>query len=537
MKAMLCFAALACGLLAVPAYGQVCDGVSPVEASGLTSIVVDSGYTGRPLLVTAPPGDTDRIFIVEQNGKIHVKQRGTPAGTHSVYLDLTATVTSVGNEQGLLGMTFAADFATSRLFHVSYTAPGGAGVTTLATYQQSLLNPNKADPVPVATFFTLSQPQSNHNGGNVVIGGDGFLYFGLGDGGGANDSGGGHAACGNGQSDTTLFGKIIRIDPSGSSPNPPDCGTGSYTIPNGNPLADGPGGDCDEIWATGVRNPWRFAFDDNNDDLYIADVGQNCYEEVNWIPGSSTGGENYGWRVMEGAHCFNPANPGNCNSIGVVCAGSPNCNDPSLTIPVLEVPRPGITCSITGGYPYRGCRVSNLQGHYFWGDFCDGEVRSFLMNAGVATMQTNWTSTVDPGGTLLFSLTSFGLDGQGEIYIVDRDGPIRMLIPPLPDFEVSGEGVIDPEYFKLCDVVDWSWEDLALNSMHPIDFYSVYRGTPGGVFDCIHSTTGTTWTGDLTPPGVGQVLAYLVTATNADGDETSGGDGRILNLACAAPPP
>ena len=226
MKAMLCFASLACGLLAVPVYGQVCDGVSPVEASGLTSIIVDSGYTGRPLLVTAPPGDTDRIFVVEQNGRIYVRLRGAPLGTHFLYLDLTATVTSSGNEQGLLGMTFAPDFATSRLFHVSYTAPGGAGVTTLATYQQSAGNPNKADSVPVATFFTLSQPQSNHNGGNVVIGGDGFLYFGLGDGGGANDVGGGHGVCGNGQSLSTLLGKIIRIDPSGSSPNPGHSATG-----------------------------------------------------------------------------------------------------------------------------------------------------------------------------------------------------------------------------------------------------------------------------------------------------------------------
>lgn len=536
MKIRVGFLSIVGLLLAAPFQAAVCDGVSPVEASTLVSVVVENGLTGRPLLVTAPPGDKDRIFIVEQDGFIWVKQRGSALGVRSLYLNVSGLITTAGNEQGLLGMDFAPDFDTSGEFHISYTRPGGSGITNLVTYKQDPDNPNQANPVPVASFFSLVQPQSNHNGGNIQTGSDGFLYFGLGDGGGGNDSGAGHATCGNGQDNTTLLGKLIRIDPTGGSPNAPDCGLGNYTIPDGNPLADGPGGNCDEIWATGLRNPWRWTFDPANNDLYIGDVGQECWEEINYVPGTSTGGENYGWRVMEGPNCFNPSNAFNCNPTGVLCSGSPNCNDPGLTLPVLAVQQAGANCAITGGYVYRGCRITNLQGHYFWGDFCAGNVSSFLISGGVPTAQTDWSASVDPTGTLLFGLTSFGRDGEGEIYIVDRTpGSILKLVPPLSDFEVSGQGVFNSDTFRLSTDANWTWEDLEFNSMHPIAYYSVYQGSPNGVFDCIHSTTSTDWVGDAATPGPGGLFAYLVTAINASAVETSAGAGRTLNPVCAAP--
>lgn len=526
-----------CCLALGPAVADVCDGVSPVEASSLVSVVVETGLTGRPLLVTAPPDDADRIFIVEQDGFIWVKQRGSALGVRSLYLDVSGRITTVNNEQGLLGMAFAPDFDTSGLFYISYTRPGGvAGISVLARYQQDPMNPNLALPMTLGNFFSLPQTEGNHNGGHIEIGSDGYLYFGLGDGGGGNDSGGDHSTCGNGQDTAKLLGSMIRIDPTGTAPNARECGLGTYTIPDGNPLADGVGGDCDEIWASGLRNPWRWTFDPANDDLYIADVGQACWEEVNWVSGASTGGENYGWRSMEGSHCFDPNNSNNCNPLGVICPGAPGCNDASLTLPVWETQQIGFTCSITGGYVYRGCRVNNLQGHYFWGDYCDGQVRSFLISGGVPTMETNWTPTVDPGGAYQFDLTSFGRDAQGEVYVVDRDGIITALVPPLGDFEVSGQGVLDVDTFTLSKTGSWSWEDLQFNSMHPVEYYSVYRGAPGGTFDCLDSTESTTWLGDASTPAAGGLFAYLVTATNLAGDETSGGSGRTLGLGCAAPP-
>jgi glucose/arabinose dehydrogenase len=536
MKSTIGLILAVCLLSPAPAGAATCDGVSPVDATSLVSVVVESGLTGRPLLVTAAPDDPDRIFIVEQDGFIWVKQRGSAPGVRSLYLDVSGAVTISNNEQGLLGMAFTPDFATSGLFYISYTRPGGtAGISVVARYQQDPMNPNQALPMSQGNFFSLAQPQGNHNGGNIEVDSNGLLYLGLGDGGNGNDVGSGHSTCGNGQDATNLLGTIIRIDPTATAPNARECGLGTYTIPDGNPLADGVGGACDEIWATGLRNPWRFTFDTNGD-LYIADVGQECWEEINWVPGSSAGGENYGWRSMEGGHCFDPANAFNCNSTPVVCTGATGCNDPSLTDPVWEVQQTGFTCSITGGYVYRGCRMPNMLGHYFWGDFCDGQVRSFLMSGGVPTLETNWTTTVDPGGTLLFDLTSFGRDARGELYLVDRDGVILKMVPPLSDFEVSGTGVLDTDTFLLTDSGNWTWEDLQFNSAHPIDYYSVYRGTPGGVFDCIHATAATSWSGDAATPVPGQVYGYLVTATNVAGIETSPGSGRLLGATCPAPP-
>jgi glucose/arabinose dehydrogenase len=515
-----------------PAAADICEGVSPIQASGLVSVVVETGLSGRPLLVTAPPDDPDRIFIVEQDGIVWVKQRGSAPGVRSQYINISATVATGNNEQGLLGMAFAPDFATSKRFYLSFTRVGGSNF--VGGYEEDPNNPNVALTAATGLYIGQPQPQGNHNGGHLAFGPDGYLYLGIGDGGSANDSGTGHSTCGNGQDEGTMLGSIIRFDPSGAASEPSDCGSGLYTIPSDNPFVDGAGGDCDEIWATGLRNPWRWDFDPATGDLYIADVGQNCWEEINYVAGTSNGGENYGWRSMEASHCFNSTDAGNCNPNAQFCSGSPTCNDSSLITPVLETSHAGFTCSITGGHVYRGCRISNLQGHYFWGDYCDGKVNSFLIDGGATSLETDWSATVDPTSSLLFSLTSFGKDAQGEIYVVNRNGIISKLTPPLSDYEVAGNGVVDTDQFLLNKNSDWSWEDLAYNAMFPLDYYSVYRGQPGGTFDCLQSTLASSWVGDSNIPQAGELFAYLVTAS-ANGDESSGGTSRTLGLACSAP--
>jgi hypothetical protein len=378
----------------------------------------------------------------------------------------------------------------------------------------------------------FSQPESNHNAGHIVFGADDMLYIATGDGGGGGDL---HGTCGNGQNTGNLLGKILRIDPTGNATESPDCaalGAGPYTIPAGNPLNDGFGGDCDEIWAYGLRNPWRWSFDSINDDIYIGDVGQGCWEEINWVDSSLLGGQNYGWRQMEGQQCYNA--PSGCTPPGLACGTSPPCNDPSLTLPVLAYDSTALACSVTGGHVYRGCRMPMIDGAYFYGDFCDGTVRSFKIAGGLVTQRRNWTTQVDPSGSLGFSLTSFGVDAQGEMYVVDRGGSVMKFLPPFTAFEVSGPGAANG--FLLQRNGNWTWEDLFYSTMHPVDYYSVHRGTPNGAFSCIHSTLSNGWpAGDATNPTPGQLLAYLVTAHEGVEESSAGLPVRTLINPCAAP--
>jgi glucose/arabinose dehydrogenase len=536
--------AVALCLLSVPvpaALAQdICDGVSPVDNTTVEGVVVATGID-RPLLVTAPPGDRDRIFIVEQDGRIRVKHRGTPPGTHSVFMDITPIVNAGGNEQGVLGMAFDPDYETNGFFYLYYTRVG-SDTSIVSRFSRDAGDPDLGDPTSETVVMAVDQPQSNHNGGHLIFDTNGNLLIGLGDGGGRDDEGSGHSTCGNGQDTGNLPGSILRIDPSGTAPNPPDCASGPYSIPADNPLVDGQGGDCDEIYAYGLRNPWRFDVDPTNNDVYIADVGQDCWEEVNHDMAADANGANYGWRSMEGDHCFDPINPLNCSPAGVVCAGSPSepCNDPSLHVPVHELSQGIGVCSITGGHVYRGCRMAKFNGTYFYGDYCDGNVRSFEIQGGAATNHVNWGNL---GFSLGFGLTSFGRDAQGEIYVCDRQnggdntGEVIKLLPPFSEFEVSGAGVREVEQFLLHRTESWTWEDLEFNSMHPVDYYSVYRGQPGGTFDCIHSTLSTEWPmgGDPTNPDPGGLLAYLVTATDRT-EETMGDDPpRDLNTPCSSP--
>lgn len=379
----------------------------------LKTELVASGFN-RPLYVTSPPKDFKRLFVVEQRGEIKIIKKGVilPAP----FIDLTGKVSQSGNERGLLGMAFHPDYGNNGFFYVNYTKQNG-GETVVERYKVSGANPDLGDPASgLIILGPISQPFSNHNGGNIQFGPDGKLYIGLGDGGSAGDP-----DC-RAQRGNTLLGKMLRINDDG-------------TVPADNPFV-GNATVLDEIWALGLRNPWRYSFDRETGDLYIGEVGQNSLEEIDFQPASSTGGENYGWKVMEGTSCFS----------GVNCpAGTPPCNDPSLLLPILEYSHSLGRCSVTGGYVYRGCAVPDLQGSYFFADFCTAEIWTFEYDGQNLTNLQNRNSELNSTGAIDF-ITSFGEDSDGEIYVVDQGtaantGEIFKIVPDVaPAFEDLGFG-------------------------------------------------------------------------------------------------
>ena len=334
-------------------------------------------------------GDS-RVFIVQQRGRILIYD-GTRV-LPTPFLDVSLLV-SCCDERGLLGLAFDPQYASNRFFFIYYT--NTSGNITVARYTASA-DPDRADAGSDVIVLTITHTSaSNHNGGQLQFGPDGYLYLGPGDGGGAGD------ANNNAQNRGVLLGKLLRIDVS----------TLPYRIPPSNPFVNTPGA-RGEIWAYGLRNPWRFSFDRTLGDLFIADVGQNAWEEVDVQPATSIGGENYGWRRLEGTHCFNPTN---------------NCQDPSFVMPILEYSHAGGACSITGGYRYRGARYPRMQGIYFYGDYCTGTIWG-------ATQQSNggWTTQVLLSTRL--AISSFGEDANGELYIADLNGTVYQLTDasPLP---------------------------------------------------------------------------------------------------------
>jgi glucose/arabinose dehydrogenase len=520
-----------------PAQGS-CSGAAPVPGTTLESVPVVTGLTGRPLFVASPPGDANRLFIVEQDGFIRIHRRGDPPGVNPVFLDISGKVqaTPSYNEMGLLGLAFDPDYAHSGFFYVDYTEGPffGPWATVVARYSVSAADPDLADPASELRILRFAQPETNHNGGQLQFGPDRLLYVSAGDGGGGGDQ---HGTCGNGQSLTTLLGKILRLDVLGAAPESmaPDCGGAAapYMVPATNPFANGTGGSCDEIWAYGLRNPWRSAFDPANGDLYVADVGQNCWEEIDYLPAAGDGGQNFGWRPMEASHCFNPSTPSVCDPVPVLCAGSARCGGAGLTLPVLEYSHAGGACSITGGYVYRGCLMPDLRGAYFYGDYCAGFVRRLRMIGSAVTDAVDVTAQVDPAGSLAFGLTSFGLDRDGEIYITRRGDGVLKLLPPFTALEVSGTGAAHP---FLLGPGPWTWEDLAFDTLAPVASYHVYRGTPGGPHACVYTTPGPQWTpGDAADPPVGAVFTYLVTAVAPDGRETASGSPQATLLPDPCP--
>ncbi len=368
-------------------------------ATALTTVRIASGLN-RPVYLTYPPGDSTRLFVVEQQtGRIRIIRNNSVLARP--FLDIGSLI-SVSSERGLLSMAFHPDFPDSAYFYVNYTNASGA--LTLARFTVSP-DPDSADAGSELILLTVPEPEANHNGGTIAFGpNDGYLYLGLGDGGGGGDL---HGTIGNGQDSTTLLGSILRIDVNSGAP---------YAIPPDNPFVGRSG--ADEIWAYGLRNPWRMSFDRANGDLYIADVGQNAWEEIDFQPASSAGGENYGWRLMEGLHCYNPPT---------------DCDPGGLVYPITDYSHAN-GCAITGGYVYRGCRIPDLRGTYFYGDYCSGRIWSFRYDGATMTDSTERTAELAPGnGMSIDNISSFGEDIEGELYILDlADGEIYKIVPAEP---------------------------------------------------------------------------------------------------------
>lgn len=491
---------LALSVPAGPGLAATCDGISPVSHDPLTTVRVASGLS-RPIFAVSPPGDNARLFVIEQDGRIKILNLVTLQVLATPFLDIAGITRSPidggGNEQGLLGLAFHPDYATNGWFFVYHTDNAGTN-NILARYTRSAADPTRADTASRQVVLTLAHPTfTNHNGGMMAFGPlDGYLYLSTGDGGGSCDPNN------NAQSPTSNLGKMLRLDVD-SLP---------YTIPLDNPFR-GPGGVNDEVWALGLRNAWRWSFDRANGDHYIADVGQDFWEELNYRPGTGSGGENYGWDKFEGAACPNPS------------CGSADCSISNHLPPILTYDHSGGNCSITGGYVYRGCRMPGLQGTYFYADYCSAQIRSLRVVGGLPADLRNRTSELAPGGGLTInSITSFGEDNRGEIFILDQGGEVFKVLPVLSSFEVSGQGAAP----FLLGAAAWSWEDLKRSSSHPVTSYRVLRanGNGSGAFSCIFQTAATTWTGgDPLEPAPGNLFSYLVIAVNAAGTQTSPGAG------------
>jgi glucose/arabinose dehydrogenase len=355
-----------------------CSAGEPVSGiPDLGARLIASGFQ-RPLDLESAPGDR-RLYVVEQGGRIQVILDGQVQATP--FLDISDRVRS-GGERGLLGLAFHPEFASNGLFYVNYTNPSGN--THISEFHA--VSSDRADAASERLLLVVAQPFANHNGGALTFGNDGFLYIGLGDGGSAGDP------LGSGQDLGTLLGKILRIDVDSGAP---------YAVPPDNPFLSIAGAEP-EIWAYGLRNPFKVAFDRATGDLYIGDVGQAEREEIDVGLSARGGGENYGWNRTEGTACYSP--PRGCDTSGI-------------TMPVVEYDH-GQGCSVTGGVLYAGCRIPDLVGTYFYSDYCTGFVRSFRLAGGVATEERDWSSGVGDLG----SVSSFGVDAEGEVYVVAYGG-------------------------------------------------------------------------------------------------------------------
>jgi glucose/arabinose dehydrogenase len=357
--------------------------VDTAAAPPVAGIRLESVATGlsSPLFLTAPAGDA-RSFVVEQVGRIRVIRNGQLVA--APFLDIHDRI-SAGGERGLLSVAFHPNYATNGYFYVNYTDRGGD--TRIERYHAAP-TADAAEPASAKLILTVKQPYSNHNGGLNMFGPDGMLYIGMGDGGSGGDP------QGNGQNRNALLGKILRIDVDRGDP---------YSVPSSNPFANG--GGAPEAWAVGMRNPWRFSFDPTAGLLIIADVGQGEWEEINAVP-ARTAGLNYGWNIMEGTHCY--------RSIA--------CSKSGLTQPVHEYSHSD-GCSITGGYVYRGRRIPQLAGTYFYADYCQGWIRSLKIVDGKATAHQKWD--VPSVGSIL----SFGQDSAGELYVLSANGTVYRIAP------------------------------------------------------------------------------------------------------------
>ena len=533
--------------LPAKAQAPVCAGISDISDfdgpavsdldGSLHAVRVATGLL-RPVLVTAAPGDASRVFIVEQDGKIKLLRNG--AVLADPFLDLGSFTRSPadggGNEEGLLGLAFHPGYdgdGTRDWAFVYHTDTTGAN-NLIARYGPDPLDPDRLDPASRKVMLTIPHPTNdNHNAGMIAFSPqDGYLYVATGDGGSSCDP------PNNAQNLGVNLGKLLRLDVNTDKPSAP-----FYDIPAGNPFVGIAGND--EIWSFGLRNPWRWSFDRVTSAIYIGDVGQGQREEIDCVPASGAGGENYGWDRYEGTVCPNPS----CGSQGSCSLGS------SYVPPVQEYTHtsPAGSCSVTGGYVYRGCRMGDLHGTYFYADYCSDFIRSFRTGpACAAPAPLTRTTDLAPGGGLgIVDITSFGEDARGEIYIVERGGvgppPTGEIFKIIPSLRIAETSATNAPPLLLTDGDDWSWEDLAAAASTPVDAYisayKVYRSAaPAGPFICTHQSTAPSWAGgDPAVPAAGGCFFYLVTARDSSGEETrpgsrSDGTPRTVDTGSICPP-
>ncbi len=376
-------------------------------------LVVD--FLTDPVIITHAGDGSGRLFVGDKDGRIWVFTGGQLLATP--FLDIRSSVQSSASEQGLLGLAFHPQYEVNGYFYVYYSAPDTTGnpsidhFSIVSRFSVSDDDANLANPGSELVLLTQAQPDWNHNCGNLVFGPDGYLYIGFGDGGSAGDP------LNNGQNPDSLLGSILRIDVDAGAP---------YAIPADNPFVGGPG--ADEIWAWGLRNPWRFTFDRATGDLFIGDVGQGNWEEIDFQPAASTGGENYGWRCYEGNHAYNIS----------------GCGDPAdYVFPILEYSH-GQGCSVTGGFRYRGSDFPNLVGYYLYADYCSGTIWGATEDGGWSTVPL-----LDSGK----SISTFGEDENGELYLADRSGDraIYRIVDNSPLDQVFDDG------FEFGDTSQWSF--------------------------------------------------------------------------------
>ncbi|MHC4829554.1 MAG: PQQ-dependent sugar dehydrogenase [Planctomycetota bacterium] len=383
--------------LLLPGLGKRCEArhfpktTPPPKELAHVELTLFAKGLDKPLHLIAAPGDPEHVYVVEKAGRIWVYDL---AGERQPwpFLDIKTRVRSRASEQGLLSLAFHPGYAKNGRFFLNYTDHDNA--TRVVELRRDAKKPLRADPTTERLLVEVSQPFRNHNGGHILFGPDGYLYIGMGDGGAANDP------FGHGRKKKTRLGTLLRIDVDSGDP---------YGIPKDNPFADGKNG-LPEVYAYGLRNPWRMAFDFETGAFYAADVGQNKWEEVNAVA-KPTPGLDYGWNHTEGRHAFR--------------------RDPdwkNVVEPVAEFDhREGL--SITGGHVYRGKALPKLRGHYFYADYVTCLIRSFRFEDGVAKDPIDWTDLINPGKTRVTAISSFGEDGHGELYVISLNGKIFRLSP------------------------------------------------------------------------------------------------------------
>ncbi len=445
--------------------------LSVITGYGLNAqpkIQLVSYATGLSVPVDIKSAGDDRLFVVEQSGKIKIIKNGVVQPREFINLSTKAGYV-ISSEQGLLGLAFPPDYATSGLFYVHYTNPSGD--SRVARYSVSPNDPDSAVLSSEQIVLSVNQPYGNHNGGNLEFGPDSMLYIGFGDGGSANDP------QANGQNKLTFLGKMLRIDVRNTS---------TYNIPSDNPFI-GFSSILNEIWAIGLRNPWRYSFDKMTGDLWIGDVGQNAWEEIDFAPAGSGGGYNYGWRCYEGNH---PKNTSGCQPQAF------------YDEPLFEYAQSGNGCSVTGGYVYRGTKYGNMFGKYFYADYCTGKIWY------LEKVNNVWTKFLVYNGGGSYPFTTFGQDNKGELYIAKYNSGVI--------YRITDTTACKPVAFLSNDNSVYSCKSsYTLSTPFDPNFQYQWFYNGSALLDTVSSVTTT------------QSGAYYVTVTDSNGCSNTS---TVLNL-------